>query len=219
MTRNLKVLGLALAAMFAMSAFVANAASAANFHSDSASTIITGTQTGNHVFDAAGNSISCKKASFKGTQGTSTASAIRVTASYSECTFFGVPVAVNMNGCEYEFLATGTVNIVSIPGKNCATEPITFRASFFGLSCDVKIGAQSGLEKATYDGTTTVASPPSDIVVTPAVTGIAYTAEGGGCSETGSLKNGNYTTGPTTVQGFVDNAGTEGAQTPIWVTH
>jgi hypothetical protein len=216
MIRNLKVLGLALVAMMAMTAVAASSASAVEFHSDSANTVITGTQTGNHVFDAAGSTITCKKASFTGTQEGATAAAVKVEATYGECTFFGVSTTVLMNNCRYEFKANGEVAVIDRVGVDCNTSPITFRASFLGVSCDVKIGEQANLKSVTYGGAKATEANGS-ITVNPAVTGIAYTAEGSGCSKTGAQTDGNYTSGPTSVKGFVDNAGAEGAQTPIWV--
>lgn len=215
MIRNLKVLGLAVAAVFAMSAVVASAASAAPlFHAASSPTILTGTQTGNHVFDAASDTITCKKASFNGTVEGTAVESIKAEAAYSECSFFGVNVAVNMNACQYEFNANGEVAVVNKTGKSCSTEPISFKASFLGLSCTVKVGPQANLNSATYDGAT-VEETNGTVTVTPAVNGISYTQTGSGC---GSHNEGQYTSGSTLVKGFADSSGTEGAQKAIWRT-
>lgn len=224
MIRNLKVLGLALAAMMALTAVAASAASAATFHSDSSTgnTILTGSSTGNHVFDAAGSKITCTGAQFTGTQTGNTTEHVTTSASYSGCSVevFGFKIAatVNMGGCAYTFAANGTVGVVNRVGaaKTCAEENITYRVSNFAGECDVKVGPQTGLQKATYTGTTTVAN--GAINVAPNVTGIHGVAKGGLCTE-GTFTNGAYTSGPATVKGYVDNAGVEGAQTPIWVTH
>jgi hypothetical protein len=215
MIRLARTLGFATLAVSAL-LIGPGAASAVEFHSDSATTVYTGTQTGNHVFDAAGNTVTCKKASFTGTTSSATTVAVKAEATYSECTFFGVSVTVLMNGCQYEFKANGEVAVVDRAGKSCANEPITFKASFLGVSCHVKIGPQTGLNGVVYGGATSTQANGS-ITISPAITGIAYQAVGSGCGETGALTNGNYTSGPTSVKGYVDSGGSEGAQTPIWV--
>ena len=214
MIRNIKVLGLAIAAVLALSAVAAGSASAAAFHSSESPTIITGTQTGNHVFDAASDTISCTGATFKGTVTGTEVQSIQTEAAYTGCSFFGVAVSVNMNGCQYEFNANGEVAVINKPSRNCSTEPITFKASFLGVSCTIKVGPQVELKSATYDSTEKEETNGT-VTVTPAVNGIAYTQEGGGC---GSHNEGRYTSGTTLVKGFADSSGTEGAQHAIWWT-
>jgi hypothetical protein len=227
MIRNLKVLGLAVAAVMALGAFSASSALAIEFHSDSSTgnTWLTGeTDTSKgigttHIFDAAGSTITCQNATFKGTQTGNTAPDVTMEAAYSNCTVhvsgFSLAATVNMNGCRYTFLANGEVAVVNAVGKNCTTEPITYRVSNFLGECDVKVGAQANLKSVTYDGNTTVAF--GDVVVTPNVTGISGTSTGNLCSTTGAFSNGAYTQGATTVRGFVDKEGKEEGQTAIWV--
>jgi len=217
MIRNVKILGLLVVAAMAMSAMVASAASAVEFHSDSTNTWLTNTTTTgtSHKFDAAGNNITCTTASFKSTQEAKTTSSIKAEATYANCTFFGVAVTVSMGNCAYEFKANGEVAVVDRTGLNCDSAKITFKGTFLGASCHVEIGEQTGLKTATYDGASTAVGT---VTVTPAVTGITYTATGGLCGETGTKTNGNYTSGTTTMTGYVDTAGAEGASTPIWVS-
>ncbi len=80
----------------------------------------------------------------------------------------------------------------------------------------MKVGPQTGLKSVAYDGNTTVVN--GDVVVTPSVSGISGTSAGNLCSTTGAFSNGQYTQGATTVKGFVDNAGKEEEQTPVWVS-
>jgi hypothetical protein len=222
MIRNVKVLGLALVAMLALSASVASSAFAIEFHSDSSTgnTWLTGTSTGSHIFDAAGSTITCKKATFSGTQTGKTVSTVNLTAAYSECTVaigeFNLAATVNMGGCQYSFNANGEVGVVNATGKTCSTEQITYRVSNFLGECDVKVGPQTGLKSAKYEGATTVAN--GTVKVSPSVTLIKGTSTGNLCSTTGEFTNGQYTSGPTTVSGFVDNAGKEEGQTSIWVS-
>ncbi|HEV2791648.1 MAG TPA: hypothetical protein VGV69_10155, partial [Solirubrobacterales bacterium] len=66
MTRKFKTLGLVLAAVFAMSAVMASAASATEFTAASYPVTYSGTQepTEPHVFTADGYETTCKDASF-----------------------------------------------------------------------------------------------------------------------------------------------------------
>jgi uncharacterized protein (DUF58 family) len=69
MNRKFKALGLALAAVFAMSAVAASAASAAEFHSNKKHTILHAGQTTTHTFTVGSGfgSITCTTAEFNGT--------------------------------------------------------------------------------------------------------------------------------------------------------
>jgi hypothetical protein len=127
MTRNLKTLGLALAAVLAISAMAAQGASAAvehEFHADGEKAIVTGT---NSIMETAGEKTEtvlnvhkiavgaagtwqCNKVQTESTQvgtkvgdGTYKADTITVIPHYSECTFGGNPVTVNFNHCALVF--------------------------------------------------------------------------------------------------------------------
>jgi hypothetical protein len=222
--RKLRVLALAICAVMAIGAAAASGASAAvEFHSDSSTgnTIIEGVQTGNHVFEAAGNEITCTGAKFKGTQEGNNAPSIIATAEYSGCTvevfgLFKVSAEVKMNGCAYQFNANGTTAVVNNGTKSCSSEPITYFASSLGISADVKVGPQTGLSAIAYEGSTTVTN--GTITVKPNVSDIAGTCTGSACSPAGTFTNGKYKSGPTKVSGFVDTGGVKGAQTAIWVS-
>jgi len=215
MIRNLKVLGLALVAVLALSAMAASAASAVEFHSEAEETTLKATNTTNHVFDAASNSISCSSASFHGTQKGKTAEDVTMTAAYNGCQFFGVTVNVNMGNCAYTFHASGTTDVVNNGAASCATSPITFKATVFGLSCTVKVGPQTGLEKVIYTNGTS--GGVKDVTVDSEITTanghtITYTQEGSLC---GSHNEGQYTApSAATVKGF---ALPGEAATGIWV--
>jgi hypothetical protein len=119
MIRNYKVFGLALVAMLALSAFMAQGASAVPLTCEDipvgGSCYSTGDQDGGtHVFKSAGGSVSCVEATFKGTP-SATGSSVNeqtVEANYpteksgggNNCTAFGFAGAhVKMNGCTYTF--------------------------------------------------------------------------------------------------------------------
>jgi hypothetical protein len=192
--RNLKTLGVAVVAVLALTAFMASAASAKEFKLSAYPVTITGTQEGSHVFDAAGNSITCKKAMFVGSL-SGWSQTLTMSAEYSECTAFGIAgVTLSMGSCSYVFNANGSVSIGG--GSACDANPITYvaDAGFFG-KCTVKVGAaeNSNLTAVTYNN---VAN--GDVTVVPAVKKVVYTKSGSLC---GAQTEGQYTSGPTILEG------------------
>jgi hypothetical protein len=207
MIRNLKALMLASMAVLAVGAMAASAANAAEFTSPNGASTITTTpdgtgKTAHQVFDAAGGSITCNTvhghASIGGTGATSILSS---SIAYSgNCNFVGQAATVNMNGCNYRFNASGTVDIVC-PGTN----EITF--SVPSPVCDVVVPPQTGLSSVTYHSINA-----NEVTIEPHVTGIKLTATGAGCPETGTFTNGNYTTGNVIITAEI-----AGAMVPISV--
>jgi len=114
MTRNLKALGLALAAVFALGAISASAALAeetepiAHFTSSTYPAKITGEQIGKHKFVVGSlGEVTCNEARFHG-ELTKASTSLTITPTYSECemhTFLGQhrPTTVTTNGCTYTF--------------------------------------------------------------------------------------------------------------------
>jgi hypothetical protein len=204
MIRNLKTLGLAVMAMFALTAVAASAAQAVEFHSEIENTTLTAsTEAGsNSVFDAAGASISCASATFTGTQAAKTSATVTVTPAYTSCTFLGVlNVPVEMHGCQYRFHAGGEVDVVGAPCNG-----ITFEA----VGCKVEVKEQTGLKEATY--TNLGSGTTREVTVTPHVTGITYTSSGL-CPKNGTFSDGNYTSGNAVVKG----ESSKGVQAGVWV--
>jgi hypothetical protein len=207
MIRNLKALGLALMAIFALTAVASSAAQAIEFHSEIENTTVTAsTEAGsNSVFDAAGASISCASATFTGSQAAKTSPTLTVTPAYSNCTFLGVVgVPVNMNGCQYTFNANGEV---AITGASCTA--ITFEAA----TCKVEVGKTNNqnLKEVTY--TNLNSGTTREVTVTPHVIGITYTSSGLGCPKAGTFSDGNYTSGNAVAKG--ENS--KGVQVGVWV--
>jgi hypothetical protein len=62
---------------------------------------------------------------------------LTVTASYTNCTFLGICVAVNMNNCDYLLNADGSVDIASVAGKTCNV--ITYE----GPGCKITVARQA----------------------------------------------------------------------------
>jgi len=175
MSRNLKALGLALVASFAMSAVVASAASAEaySFKADTVPTTLTGNQhAGNDVFTTDTGTVSCNIATYEGTQTVTPTNSVTVKPSYGECRAFGLfNVPIHVNGCEYKFTAgtkvsgnyEGTVDIVCPTGKFIeVTAP----------GCLVTVGAQNNLGKVTY--TNIGIGATKEVTVDVNITGLAY---------------------------------------------
>jgi hypothetical protein len=204
MNRKLKALGLALVAVLAMGALSASAASAENFHSESATdTVLKGSQVGTDVFTVNAGTVKCNEATYAGTQSGATATTVKVTPTYSECTAFGfVSTAIDVNGCTYEFSSDNSNVVIG-----CATNPITVTA----FNCWVTVGSQTTNGGITY--TNTGAGASRDVDVTVNISGIHYVQHSKsfpGCSS-GTRTDGKYT-GAATVQGFT----TGGAQVGVW---
>lgn len=108
---NLKVQGLLLISVFALSGALASTASATEheFHSDGDWTVSTGENTGNHVFQVgAAGSVTCTKAEFENRSWGSEVSAstykadqLTVTGRWSGCTFGGSAAIVKTNHCAF----------------------------------------------------------------------------------------------------------------------
>jgi hypothetical protein len=224
MSNKLKALGLAVMAVMAVSALAASAAQAhtpAEFHSHLAETTITITQEGeegttgaHHVFDAAGASITCKGAHFEGTQVGATALTQTVTATYTNCTFLGANVNVEMRGCDYILHANGEVDIHPHGAGKCevGTDAIKFAAP----GCTVEVGKQTGLKELTFKNIGSTATNTTEITSEAHLTGIKYSASGFLCPKPGANQtDGQYTTGNTIATG--ENPKTL-AMTNIWWT-
>jgi hypothetical protein len=190
MIRNLKTLGLAFVAVFAMSAIGASAASAATeFHAEKAPVTLTGTQhAGEDVFVTDAGKVSCEEATYTGSQATVTSLTSSATPKYSGChATFGLNTTVDVNECKYVFHAdTGKVDISCPAGKVIAvTAP----------GCEVTVGSQTGLGTATF--TNKGAGTTREITIDVKLSGIKYEEHNKGffptcASNTVAKSNGTY---------------------------
>lgn len=206
MIRNLKVL---LAAAMALAAFgIVNAAGAqaAEFHCSAEPCRYTAKQDGtgktaHQVFIVKGGtesvSFTCETISGEGSSATKTASSVTVeNIAYGSCTVNGSPgVTVVMNGCKYQFSASGSVTVTGCAsGKKIEVK--------IGEACTFTIGEQGPLSTIKYHtiGTT----PNREVTVETAVTGISTTADGtqANCKiNPNQTLTGEYTTGNAIVTG------------------
>jgi hypothetical protein len=212
MKSNLKILGLALVAVFAMCAVAAGSASAAKYHSEIKTTTTHSHTTSEHIFHTNVGTVVCKTTTTHshetGTEAAAndwTTTTAKSAPTYSSCTAFGFTAEVKMNGCEYEFGEPNASNeahsnVICPAGKTIEIKAIGF--------CTMTVGAQTGTTGAvtfTNEGSGNTRS----VKAVSAVSGIVY---GGNC---GSGTNGTYT-GTTVNKGYSDEAMTK--QVGIWVS-
>ena len=120
---RLKALGLALAAVLAMSIGGASLASAAELHSESAPVVITGTQEGAGAYDVQFGQVACTTVDLDATTpaGATTDTTITLVPFSGGCTFGGVATTVDTNGCHFMFhiasATSATVTIECPPGQ------------------------------------------------------------------------------------------------------
>jgi hypothetical protein len=220
MTRNLKVLGLALVAVMAMSAVVASAASAGTAMTKNSNypVAISAEQIGseNHVFTSgAGNEVKCKKASFSGTA-SAASSNVTVHPSYSECTAFGLAATVTTTGCDYEFTIGATIgagpNYDGTVKLVCSgTNKILIQAG--AGQCEVRIGDENTAAGAVNQSLSTVSfenkTSPEHVIVDASVTGINYDVTVDkilGPLKAGEANDGTYNGSTTTSATFEGKA-------------
>lgn len=237
MTRRLKNQGMALVAVFALSAVVASGAQAESFHFDHPSNgnkvtitgeIVTGgpgTVSAPHelVFLAGGPTVSCKMAKVEGTHanltdnGTSlTTEELTLTTTTTECEVPTIGSAtVTTTGCHYKLDANTTTETVESKVKQghatiqCeAGKSIEF--SFGG--CVVKFGSQTPTGGVNY--VNTGAGSTRDIDAEFHLTGLAFTTNKAFvCALAGIPESGTSATtkGNVTIQAFTDENPVENA--------
>src|SRR5215207_7709800 len=115
--RNIKILGLALVAMFSMSAVMAVSASADTLTSSGASSVLTGTAEPGFTdeFKTTAGIVKCPDAKYDATitGNVTTAGSISATPTYANCTGFGFPATIHHNSCTYQFkILAGTAGTV-----------------------------------------------------------------------------------------------------------
>lgn len=205
--RNLKILGLACIAAFAICGVMASAASATPFHFTTNSvtnTTITGDddfQT--DVLTTNAGKVSCLKVTYHGAVVGKSSPFIKVVPTYSEChiiVIFTFKATVNMSGCSYNFTA-GTFEGSKYEGSmdiECPGAEGSFVVEVPG--CTITVAEQNNLKTATYtpDATNT------DLTIDLNLTGITYEEHEGfpNMCKTNTVKqhNGTYV-GKSTMTG------------------
>jgi hypothetical protein len=194
--KQLKTFGLAAVLALALAATVgAASASAAIFEIPGAGTEATTTWNGvrlgkEHKLTLGLNVFSCENVALAGGQmkGESTTE-LTVPVKELGCSEFGLGAIWFPHGCQYRFNPgagaenpkVGTIDIVG------CKEPMSFETA----GCRLTIGNQNGLGSVTY--TRTESEKVQSVKVAANLSGITYTAKGGGCNMLeGTYSNGTY---------------------------
>jgi hypothetical protein len=222
MVRKCKALGLALIAMFALSAFVAQGASAVpltvELPAGQKNAFYTGDQGGGlHEFTTPNGSVKCTTAVFAAkTTVESTVNEITISPSYSGCSAFGFATAhVKPNGCTYTFTTPTTIDANTVTWHPeqihivCSGEnKIEITPTSFGVSvCTQFVGTQTPT-KGHVVGKNVEKSSPMDILLEVTLEGIHYTGTGGICGNSETHSDAIYK-GNSTVKCYKNEAHTE----------
>ena len=192
MIRNLKVLGLAIAAVMAMSAMMASAASAVpQFTASAYPATVTGSNTkGSEVFTTEGGKVECDS-HFVSHSLSGASSTLTVTPTYTNCEAWGLPATVQTEGCTYVLHATEKVSSGVYNNHVDIVCPSGKSIKITTTICIVEVKGQNGLTtvKTTNSG--------GSVTVEPNVSSVAYTvtADRWACpfGGTGNKTDGKYT--------------------------
>jgi hypothetical protein len=200
MNRKFKAVGLALVAVFAMSAMIASPASATEFTAAKYTTTFHGEQPAGqkHVFEVNGANVECNTATFSGQIAGPTTN-LTVTPNYGGaggCTAFGLNATVTVpSTCDFVFHteASGLNGTVDV---ECTGAPITIDTAL--NTCNTHVASQTGLKGVSYKNN------GEHVDVDAKVTGITATVTGTFLcpvvQKTETYKNASYT-GTVTVKG------------------
>jgi hypothetical protein len=229
MSIKLKVLGLGVLAIMAVSAFAAMNATAetgGHFVSDSptGSTAITGREDATDFTELTVpglTGIVCTTATYEGTAAANTVTELTITPHYSNCHTTGsaTAVTVHVNGCDYQFTigkkstADNTVDIVCPAGKQIE---VTHEG------CTIKIPPANGIKGVAYQTITTGGKHAITLGVT--LSGFTMNFEAGFCVLLGTSHTATIS-GSVIVEGWEDLGndathlhGKEGARVNITAT-
>jgi hypothetical protein len=210
MIRKLKAMGLALVAVFAMSAVVASAAQAFTFHSEAEHTLLNASQSTTHEFTAGSGfgAISCETATFAGTAASASAATQTITPTYGNCKdSLGRTADVNTNECTYTFEVTGEAGGVFSGNTDiaCPGSPIEIKVTNTSkeVKCTITVAAQENVGPVKFEN---VAN--GDVKVISEANNVKNTTSGGllNCG----VSNGTHTAGTYTGDAITAGTNTEG---------
>lgn len=229
MSYELKRIGLALVAMLALGAVVAQAASATAVTSQKFTasqypvTLHSENTAGVEEFGTEGGVVKCNS-TYEATV-SETSTTLTVTPTYSSCSAFGFAEAtVTTNGCDYIFHLTTKVSFGSESGFQAHVDISECNSStgiqIIAGTCEAWVVPQSGLTTVDVSSMTGVeGSTKGDLTVRPRIGGVIFevTKDGTACplSETGKKSEGTYSSSSCiTVRGYAHN-GSKGAQVDV----
>jgi hypothetical protein len=212
MKRNLKTLGLALAAVFAFSAVAASAASAHYVFTPGANpAIVTGSQIGGKATNffqitSTGAKVECEHADYIGTTEGLEVNEVKVHPTYTECSALGSFAAtIDTKGCDYlltgetDLEEHGKVHVICNAGKS-------IQITIPSINCTLKVHEQTPTEGGLkYNN---IAGSPGDIEAIATVKGVTYERVGTGvlCAAGASSEgNDGDLTSKITIKSFNDN--------------
>lgn len=184
--RNLKILGLALVAMFAMSAVGASMASADELTAEDLLVNLYGSNESgsSDSFGITAGNTSCKEVTYDiGTVATPTTS-VTATPTYStfqkdgvshNCLSIGFPATIHMNGCDFIFNVTSGSSTVGDAAVGCpAGKEVTVTAISAGtIKCTIHVPPQTLTgDVVTYSVIS--AGPTREVTVSVNAHGITY---------------------------------------------
>jgi hypothetical protein len=220
MTGNLKVLGLALAALLAISAVAASAAQAETSLDVGANpAILTGEQTEQLKLKLteSGTTVKCTNATLEGTTAASNVTEVSLTPNYFEgeagnCTLGGTNVTVTRNGCTIQLTIR---SLFPLKWRLHITCSFGNEIKIDNGSCIIGIPPQGPLSEIVFEN---MAGPPKDVTANVAISGITYQGNSGCPANQQGLHHDGDLTGKTTIRAFADSSGVEGAQVSLEAT-
>ena len=224
MIRNYKAFGLALMAMLALGAFVAQGASAKQLTVPSGLTTVyvTGEKDleNQHVFSTPNGSVKCTTTHFHGSGPAASGSVNEITVepTYTGCTAFGFATAhVKVNGCTYTFTTPTSIGVGQVTWSGSsqfhilcpAGKQIEITPTAFGVSNCTQFVPEQTPTSGHIIGKNAGGSGAGEMDVTLETTlsGIHYTGTGGLCGNGETHSDATYT-GNVTVTCFSDPART-----------
>jgi hypothetical protein len=183
---------LAIAALVALAALTIGAAGAqaANFTAASYPAFVSAEPSGagapSFTFEA-GKTAKCEVVGFGG-EITKATSSLNLGPGFTGCTNFGGTGSIESNGCEFVF-HPGTGSGDKFTGSFDITCPVGKKIVVTGSTCEVQIGAQTGLGPVAYEKLTAVV--PNEVQATfqmKSTAGFTYTktVDGASCPLTGT---------------------------------
>jgi len=222
MSLKLKVLGLGLLAVVAMSAVAvmnASARTSGHFTSDSpnGNTTLVGSETVTHSTELTSHGIEggivCDEVAYHGTIAGNTSTHITIIPTYNKCHTTGETpgtVTVTMNGCSYTFTpgSNGTVHL------DC---PVGKAIEIHHHNCTITIAPPITVQGATYE---TDVDANGKHTITLKLHPVQFNTQyhGGICIFTGTNHTGTLS-GSATVRGFEDKGVGQPAGPQVNITH
>lgn len=186
---NTTKLGLAVLAALAALTIGASGAQAANFTAASYPAFVSAEPSGagapSFTFEAE-KTAKCEIVGFGGEISAATSN-LKLGPGFSGCTNFGAAGSIENNGCEFVF-HPGTGSGDKFTGTFDITCPAGKKIVVTGSTCEIQIGAQTGLGSVAYERLTT--ATPNEVQATfqmKSTAGFAYTktVDGASCPLTG----------------------------------